>query len=829
MKKYLRWRPASADISKKSRQLLAATLMIGGAWSIVLPVLADGTKAGTQIDNRATATYGDGTTGTTYNATSNTVTIKVAEVAGITLTAQSPSKLSPNAGDTLYVDFVITNVGNDPTRFFIPGVAKLSNATSFSQNGKLQIVEVNGTALGTAIDVPTNGDNTGNLLSSDATKGSFAPSETLKVRVPIKVNNTALKNDKTTVSLGDTNPTDAQNVDFVSGTNDVYTVDNPDPSTITDEVPGAPAIEREAMATSAEITVNSRLQAFATILKAVASYSNNNTPGILSDDTLKYSLALRVENPTSVTSGLTVSDLYGTDITFDTGTETKILISDAVPTNTVLSATDPPAAPSGWEVVYTTTPLTTFAHKATWSRTRPSGTITRVGFVKTGPIARGTLVSGFNISVTPTASFKGGQIANIAQVFGQSMPGTVAAETPTQLVYDESGDQAPNNQLDGSNPDPTSGGAPSTGLGIDTGVADPSKDQTDPGKGTDPTATGSTNLGSPSDADGGEDTVFSIAATPLNGPENAPDAIGPTDNNDDFTNQSIVLPSGVDPATPLTDSQTLEASFKNTVQNTSASAQTISLLPVAPTKASDLPNGTKVTIDNGTDNAVYQYNGTQFVFQSGSTGISPTSPVKLTNLAPSGTGGGADRQTYTVKVDLPDVDQLKGYPVPIVAFIDENNNGVIDNEPSNTTLDRLYTGYVSLLKEARILEADGTTQVAPFSSKQADLSSFARPGRIIEYRITYQNLSTSQTGSATGNKTLPATNLTITENGSVSPNNWFGVTQDPTGGTIPGSAIDVKGVITGTSTNNDIEIYVDTITKLDPQNSGTFTFRRKIK
>lgn len=817
MKKYSRWRSTQADRAKKSRQLLAATLMIGGACSIGFPVFANSTKAGTQIDNRATATYTDGTP-TTYNATSNTVTIRVAEVAGITIAAQPPSNPTPNPGDTLHVDFLITNIGNDPTQFFVPGTATLSNGTSFAINGDLQIVAVNGTDIAPIV-IPNAGATTGTLLSADASKGSFAPNGTIKVRVPIRVSATAPQNANTTVSLGNTTPIDQKNVDRTANPNDVYTVDNPDPSSIVDEVPGAPAIVREAMDTSTTIAVNSRLQAFATILKAASSYSNNNTPAVLSDDTLTYSLALRVDSP-SPTPGLTVSDLHGTDITLDNATVPRILISDAIPVNTVLSATNP-IAPTGWEVVYSTTDLGTPAHKAEWFRFRPAGTITRVGFVRTGPVLRNTTVSGFEFSVTPIAGFRGGQIANIAQVFGQSLPGAVVPGTPTQLVYDESGDQSSNNQLNGDNPDPTSSGAPATGLGIGTGVANPNTDGTDPGIGTVPTDN-TTNQGSTTDPDGGETTIYSIAASPLNGPQDTPDAVGPTSDNDDFTNRSIVPPVGLDPSIALTDAQTPEIEFTNTVRNTSTSAETISLVPVLPGTLSDLPNGTIVTISNGTDNAVYRYDGTQFILQSGAT-------VRLTNVGPDDNApAGADQRNYTVRVNLPGADPVKGYPVSIAAFIDQDNNGALNNEPSNITINQVYTGYVTLLKEARILEADGITEVAPFNSSQATLNAAARPGRIIEYRITYQNISTAQTGSANGNRTLSARSLSIVEDGSAAPNNWFSSTTDPVSGVIPGSATDPKGVITGSSSNGNIQVYVDTISQLDPQNSGTFIFRRKI-
>lgn len=170
-------------------KLLAATLLVGSLLPLASRVLADGTAAGTPISNTATATYTDpnDATNTPINATSNTVVVQVTEVAGITATAQTPSNAAPNAGDTLYVDFVITNTGNDPTQFYIPGTATLSNTTNFSQ-GTLQVVAVNGVAI-TPVNVPAAGANTATL--GIGTGGSIPANPgtgttgTVTVRVPL--------------------------------------------------------------------------------------------------------------------------------------------------------------------------------------------------------------------------------------------------------------------------------------------------------------------------------------------------------------------------------------------------------------------------------------------------------------------------------------------------------------------------------------------------------------------------------------------------------------------------------------------------------------------
>lgn len=841
------------------RQILAASLALSSSFGMTSPVLAQ-VAADTAIKNTATASFKDGT-GKTYNTTSNEVVITVAEIAGITITAQSPFNPSPSAGDdTVYVDFVITNTGNDPTQFFIPGTATLSNTTAFqlSPTRNIQIVAVDGVDLDTAKNVPAAGAATGDTALLRATQGSIKPNPgtgsvgTIKVRVPIKVLPGAAAGESLTVSLGNTTDTEpASNTDPLKGqnldrkndvdANDVYTEDNPDG--VTNEISGKPLIVREAMATSAAITIGARQQAFSTVLKAISNYSTGTLPDDVSDDVLTYALALKVENPSVPPKGLVVSDLYGTKITISglDATKAYVLVSDAIPTGMKLGTANP-VAPSGWTVVYTTENLTAKnALQASWSTTRPASGITRVGFVKEATdaataIPKGTTIPGFNFSVTPDTSFTPGQIANIAQTFGQSQPGVAVSGTSTQIVYDESGDQTSNNGLDGADPDPS--GASAASGGITDGKANPAVDETDPGTydPTNPATKDPTNLATNKGTDpstgkvkGGEDTVYSIAATLLNGPKNQPAATGPNNTtNDDFTNKSI---EGINKPSnePLTDGGTLATdqtppvTFENTVKNTSGSPQEITLLPTPPTGSDILLEGTKVTITDaasGGQTASYTYKGGVFVPDAGT-----TAPVKIMVSSVA---------QYTVKVDLPGAPQFTGYSVPITAFIDVNKDGLLGGEPSNITIDRVYTNYLKLEKKARILDSNGIaltgTEAAAsiFTFDQNTLSSAATPGRIIEYQITYKNVSTLP-GAGTNNVILPANNLVITEDGIAGNNNWFNLTTDPKYPAIAkGSATPNDETTTVTVDGSNIKIYTNSPGDIVPQGTGTFTFQRKI-
>ena len=791
------------------RRLLAATLVVGSALSLAPVALAAGTVAGTTISNTATATYEDpNAPGTTINATSNTVTVTVAEVAGVTATPLAINDVNGGTvlpGDALNYDYRITNVGNDPTKFFIPGSAV-----------------VTGPGTAGALTYSLNGGTTFNPIpGAGLTTASIPAGNSVIVRVPITVSNLASSGSTIAVRLGDTGPNDnsaaTQNQpDAPDGSTagEIRTVDNAD-GTAPGEAPGTPSNgEREASVTQ-QILVGSQPQAFAAILKTRTAYSDSGTAA-LNDDVLTYGLSLRVDaTAPSGTSGLSPANLVGTTVN-GIGTN-RVLVSDAIPAGTVLTPASTPTAPTTpgtWTVVYTIdSTTTTTANNATWTTTRPASGITRIGFVydaTTTPIAAGTTVNGFSFQVTTTGVTATTTIANIAQVFGQTAGGG------TTLVYDESGDQTPSN----FNDDGTVGSNTPT-----NGVANPATDGVD---------SNNNNTGT---GPGGEANVYTVAAagTILNGPNGQPGAVGPTNNNDDFTNKSSAVPAGQAPNTTIDPNP---VTFLNTINNpTTGSLSNILLVPDAvnftPGTGEVLPpTNTTVTITYGAQTAVYTYNGTNFIFTSGSAISIPT----LT----AGTS-----VNYSVAVDLPagtalSTDTGNGFTIPIYAFQDVNGNGRPDlatAEPTqNRSLDRVYTGFMKVVKDARILDTDGTTVVENYT--KTPTAANLRAGRFIEYRITYTNVSIAPVGA--GNVTLNAGNVVITEDGTTGTNTWA-KDNDANGiidtSNVVGSTTAQFGTITyspsgdqtGTTPAADVTRYTNTLgISVQPGASGTFVFRRKI-
>jgi trimeric autotransporter adhesin len=232
------------------RSLIIGTLFLGGSSLASLSALAASPTPNTIIDNQATGSFVDDADNSVKPLESNIVIVTVAEVAGITVTGQGTSgAFFPGA--VSYFDFTITNVGNDPTQFFIPdGPSEIGGGT---QQGNIQIIsyDADGSGSGAAVNLTSNniyvttagGATTGSLLNGvvGTSNGSVPPGGTITVRVSVNV--TGAVGTNISVTLGDTpvppNAT-SQNQSFVLGTKDIYTVDNADPSTLLGEAAGLP-------------------------------------------------------------------------------------------------------------------------------------------------------------------------------------------------------------------------------------------------------------------------------------------------------------------------------------------------------------------------------------------------------------------------------------------------------------------------------------------------------------------------------------------------------------------------------------------------------------
>jgi hypothetical protein len=271
-------------------------------------------------------------------------------------------------------------------------------------------------------------------------------------------------------------------------------------------------------------------------------------------------------------------------------------------------------------------------------------------------------------------------------------------------------------------------------------------------------------------------TTVSVAATGavLIGPKGQPGATGPTSNNDDTTNMTQTV--GVaEPAGGVTTSGGV-VNFTNTILNPGSSADTYTL------RAPTIPAGFTVEVNAGAGFVSLNNSATATV----SVGPGATFDISVRITAPSG------------------ISVLTGYPTVIRA-----TSGLTPAN-FNETIDKVWTGFVSAVKSVSVTNTTGVGSAGD-----------AVPGATITYVVNYTNVAAATAGS--GNVDLVATNVILTEDGSASPNNWASLTT-----AVPGGASDtLGGAITGDISGSTL--LRDTISKLDPGQSGTFTFKRIIK
>src|SRR2546423_3123301 len=401
-----------------------------------------------------------------------------------------------------------------------------------------------------------------------------------------------------------------------------------------------------------------------------------------------------------------------------------------IPVNTVLKSGQ--SFPVG--TLYTTSALTTAPMSATWSSTAPAplSSTTRVAFpvgaTLPAPPAGGACSSSVNMIVTVNTGINASiPINEIGDAFGKN---SLAVD-----ITDQSGDATPNNG-DG-NADFTEGLAPGSGHGVV------------------------------------QQTTLTAVGSILVGPSGAAAAVGPTDNDDGYSNKSVNTGiAGVAPGGVTTASGQLV--YVNTLQNTGNANDTFTI--DAPT----VPAG--FTVEVSTDG------GTSYTTVSGGGSVSLAIAF----------GSSAN---VNVRVTEPlGKTVLTGYDTIIRA--------TSGNTPAanNKTIDRLYTGFVRLDKAFTVANATGV-----------GAATDPVPGAVITYNITYTNVSSSN-GDVNCVK-LTATNVVITEDGLAVPNNWGTYTTNSGSPSDSGSG----AVVTVSVTK-----YTDTIASLGPGAFAVFTFKRSI-
>ena len=355
-----------------------------------------------------------------------------------------------------------------------------------------------------------------------------------------------------------------------------------------------------------------------------------------------------------------------------------------------------------------------------------------------------------------------------------------------------------------------------------------------------------------------------------NGPKDQASATGAQGDNDDFTNKGI--------AEGVTNGATIDPAaftFNNSVRNVSGvDLNNVILRPIDPTTANLvcsnciyeedlLLTGTTVLITVpavaaipggqpaiAAQTATYTWNGTVFNLTAGTLIEIPTLSVGF-------------ELDYTVAVNLPSGPSFQGYSIPLVAYVDNDGNDVFEpvgNEViNNITIDTIDTGYLKLSNQARIIYSDGTTGTFFGRDPETDAvttnpGNGPAPGDRIQYRITYENISSAAPATGANNSVLPANSVVIREYGlgndpgttTTETNNWA-LDQDDNGvidtQNVTGSAVADQGTVqffngnpatagidqAGSTAASDVTLYTNTVGTVNPGESGTFTFQREVQ
>jgi hypothetical protein len=268
-----------------------------------------------------------------------------------------------------------------------------------------------------------------------------------------------------------------------------------------------------------------------------------------------------------------------------------------------------------------------------------------------------------------------------------------------------------------------------------------------------------------------QQTTLVQVGSVLLGPASAPGATGPTDQNDDYTNRST-NPGNLAFGSNTTASAQLV--YVNTVLNNGNANDTYTLdAPVVPAD---------FTVEISTNGGAS--------YTDVSSGGSVSLAISFGNSA-----------NINVRVTVP-----SGKPVLTAFSTTIRATSTVSAGTSNNTIDRAYTGFVQLTKTATV--TNGTPVGGPNDPV---------PGAVIIYAVTYANISSSN-GDANCVK-LTASNLVITEDGTIAPNDWGTTTAHVAPATDSGSGVVV--IVSPTQ-------YTDTVASLAPGTSGVFTFRRSI-
>jgi hypothetical protein len=748
--------------------VLVAPLAAGFIIASASPALANGgTSAGTAITNTATATYSDGTNN--YNSQSNTVTTTVQNAPALSIAPPqgTPGSTPVSQAQQVTDTYTLTNLGNGPGFFQLTGALGTAEGVT-AGNGTFNnfIVNVPGQAQQTFATVAA----VNNYLATGNAGGPFTVPQA--VGAPTGANQ---------ITVG---------VQYTATNTASGTITTNLTPTITQPIAGtAPAVTsasvigqfNDPVTNDAHIDVQKIAAISGTPAAPLITYTVrfNNGGG---RDAMPV-----VRNGLPAGAGITGAGLIFTDH----------LPQYPAGTNLTLHTATPPAfvtQPVGATFIYSTDGVT-------WT-TSTTGAVYIGVFV---PSAALHSQGGASFATNPGSaqnSVTAGQ-ASLSFTFvvdGSTAAGSANANATTNVANSLYGDNAgyiegpavtPFTTLNVGNPGTA---ASSTAIGNANG-----------------NLTGSGFINSP--AAPGSFGVF-------NGPNGFPQAIGQTNNNDDYTAASYIpatynAAANSAGATITVAGGSAAITFTNSAQNTSNQVDTLNLTTqalAANLSGSALPAGWTVT-----------FKSTGQAASGGCSAVSAGTVITSVCVPSLGT------QTYQTVMTPPAgatvFNPFTPYGVAVKATSVNDGSG----NTNNVTNDEFFVGgFVKMTKTVDVAAA----QPCATASVWTNNATTVNPGECVRYTITYLNVAPS---GGTNDITLNATSLVVTEDGTASgstagvayTNNWAansnGLFAAPVdAGGVLGGYVPGPGAVGATK-------FTDTIASLVAGATGSVVFKVQIK
>ncbi|HEV2761681.1 MAG TPA: hypothetical protein VGV38_01705 [Pyrinomonadaceae bacterium] len=388
------------------RATLSRALALAALLCVCLVPAQAQTAGGTQIQNRASATYSDGTNN--YSTVSNTVTVTVANVSGLAITPDAGTNPSVVAGQSnVDFTFTVTNTSNFSTqvRFLASGASVVLTGPA---TVSAAVIDVNGNGIdGADTDILGNG--------ADVLSAALARNTSLTVIVRANINSGAASGSNISVRLGDS-ASGGPSFDNQTANNSANEVRTSVPSATTAPVNGESEARGDITATvdaDTQLRLNINYPAGPVSLGSAITYT--------------FSLDNTGQRPANAQT------LAGAPA----GSNSGVFVVAPIPVGTSFTSITPPA---GVTVLYSTSSLANdpLAASTVWTTTPPApGTATRVAFNVGNSLAAGASVSNLQMSVTVSTTVNASNpIWQIADAFAQN--------NVSSPVTDQSGDNISN-------------------------------------------------------------------------------------------------------------------------------------------------------------------------------------------------------------------------------------------------------------------------------------------------------------------------------------------------------------------------------------------------